>query len=72
MAKYYICVDVGHSPHRLTIGKKYVSYQPDNYNPNATWVNVVDDTGFIHSHNEVLFKAIDEVRDDRLKELGII
>lgn len=70
MPKYYICIDVSDSPHRLTLGKKYISYQPeDGGNPDATWHNVVDDTGFIHSHDKELFKTMDEVRNDTIKNI---
>jgi hypothetical protein len=67
MPKYYICISPSDS---LTVGRKYVSYQPeDGGNPHATWVNVVDDTGWIHSHDKELFKKLEEFREEAINNI---
>lgn len=67
MTKFYICISPSEN---LTVGKKYISYQPNTgMNPNANWINVVDDSGFIHSHSDELLKDIEEIRDIKIDEL---
>lgn len=58
-------IDVGKL--HLTIGKVYDVY----YDSDPNYYHIMNDIGYEHRIKITLFEDISEVRDDKLKKLGI-
>ena len=62
-----------YSPKNITVGKIYESFQwvsiQNSPLVDVSWVNIIDDTGFVKSHPKEYFKLLSEVRNDTLTQL---
>ena len=62
-----ICIHTGRVP-SLTLHKIYDGFI---YEPPATTIQVVDDSGYVKTYKGERFMRLDEFRNDKLKQLGI-
>ena len=60
-----ICIDDEFTDRPITYGKIY------DVEEDEVWYRVLDDSGRISSYYKWRFKSIEELRDDKLKEIGI-
>ena len=68
-----MCIDNNRRANELTIGKWYntiPTYRSPGQGPFAVYY-VINDLGVVTVHDMSRFKAMDIIRDEKLKQLGI-